>query len=81
MRNPLSAFACAMLVFSALAGAACAEDLRIAMKGVVDNADPHQSYTPNRNVQIHVYEPLVFQDAQLRPMPGLAQSWRAASIH
>ncbi len=75
MRNPLSAFACAMLVFTALT--AHAEDLRIAMKGVVDNADPHQSYTPNRNVQIHVYEPLLFQDAQLRPIPGLAQSWRA----
>ncbi len=77
MRNPLTAFACAMLVFAALVFPARAEDLRIAMKGVVDNADPHQSYTPNRNVQIHVYEPLLFQDAQLRPVPGLAQSWRA----
>jgi peptide/nickel transport system substrate-binding protein len=56
---------------------AWADELRIGMKGMVDGADPHQSYTPNRNVQYHVYEPLVFQDAQLRPYPGLAESWRA----
>lgn len=54
-----------------------AQDLCIGMKGVVDNADPHQSYSPNRNVQYHVYEPLVFQDEHLRAYPGLAESWRA----
>ncbi|SFJ51570.1 peptide/nickel transport system substrate-binding protein [Bosea sp. OK403] len=56
--------------------AAWAQDLRIAMKGAVDSADPHLLFTINRNVQIHVYEPLVFQDRFLKPLPGLAESWK-----
>jgi len=56
---------------------ASAAELRIGMKGTVDNPDPHQSYTPNRNVQLHVYETLLTQDEHLRPQPLLAESWRA----
>ncbi|WP_407118007.1 ABC transporter substrate-binding protein [Bradyrhizobium sp. LMG 9283] len=52
------------------------QELRIAMKGTVDSADPHLLFTANRNVQIHVYEPLVFQDRFLKPIPGLADSWK-----
>jgi len=59
-----------------LAAPAAAQDLRIAFKAAVDGSDPHLNYTPNRNVQLHVYEPLVFQDENLRPGPGLAESWR-----
>jgi peptide/nickel transport system substrate-binding protein len=55
---------------------AWAQDLRIATKGAVDSADPHLLFTTNRNVQIHVYEPLVFQDRFLQPIPGLAESWK-----
>ncbi len=66
-----------LLLAGLLAGTpARAAELRIAMKGEVDNADPHQSYTPNRMVQLHVYETLVTQDEHLRPHPGLAESWR-----
>jgi peptide/nickel transport system substrate-binding protein len=54
---------------------AWAEDLVIAMKGAVDSPDPHQSYTPNRMVELHVYEPLLVQDGDLHPQPGLAESW------
>jgi len=32
------------------------------MKASVDSADPHLLFTPNRNVLLHVYEPLIFQD-------------------
>jgi peptide/nickel transport system substrate-binding protein len=62
---------------AAAAAPAAAQELRIGFKAAVDGADPHQNYTPNRNVQLHVYEPLVFQDAFLRPQPGAAASWRA----
>jgi peptide/nickel transport system substrate-binding protein len=65
------------LVLLALALPARADELRIGMKGVVDGVDPHQSFSPNRNVQLHVYEPLVFQNEHLRAIPGLAESWRA----
>lgn len=53
-----------------------AQTLRIGMKASVDGSDPHQSYSPNRNVQMHVYESLVNQDQYLQPVPGLAESWR-----
>jgi peptide/nickel transport system substrate-binding protein len=53
-----------------------AQELRIATKGTVDSADPHLLFTTNRNVHIHVYEPLVFQDRFLRPIPGLTESWK-----
>jgi peptide/nickel transport system substrate-binding protein len=57
-RRHLSAFAA--MLFAGLqlcAGAAtlAAQELKIAMKASVDSADPHQLFTPNRNVQLHVY--------------------------
>jgi peptide/nickel transport system substrate-binding protein len=60
----------------AVAAPASAQTLRIGMKAAVDGSDPHQSYSPNRNVQMHVYEALVNQDQYLQPLPGLAESWR-----
>jgi peptide/nickel transport system substrate-binding protein len=61
----------------ALAQPLAAQDLRIGFKAQVDSADPHQNYTPNRNVQLHVWEPMVFQDEFMRPVPGAASAWRA----
>ncbi|MEO3471179.1 ABC transporter substrate-binding protein [Roseomonas sp. CAU 1739] len=63
-----------------LAGAslpATAQTLRIAFKASMDGTDPHQTFTPNRNAQLHVWETLLTQDATLRPQPLLATSWRA----
>lgn len=54
-----------------------AQDLTIAIKASVDAADPHQLYSPNRNVQLQVYEPLLYQDQYLKPQPWLATSWEA----
>ncbi|HEY0266911.1 MAG TPA: ABC transporter substrate-binding protein [Rhizomicrobium sp.] len=53
------------------------QSLRIALKAAVDSADPHISYTPNRNVQVHVWEALVAQDDKLHPVPSLAESWHS----
>ena len=55
---------------------AAAADLRIGFNAEITSADPHVHAVPNRNVWMHVYEPLVRQDAQLRPSPGLARGWR-----
>ncbi|MGV0819819.1 ABC transporter substrate-binding protein [Martelella sp. AMO21009] len=66
----------AILIAGLMTGAATAKDLVIGMKAAVDNADPHQLYTPNRNVDLQVYEPLVYQDRYLRPVPWLATSWK-----
>jgi peptide/nickel transport system substrate-binding protein len=72
MRRPLLIAALA----AALAAPAAAQELRIGFKAAVDGADPHQNYTPNRNVQLHVYEPLALQDPFMRLLPGAATSWR-----
>lgn len=61
------------------AGPAAAQDLRIGFKAAVDGADPHQLYTPNRNVQLQVWEPLLWQDARLIPQPRLAVSHRVVN--
>ncbi|OBV38035.1 ABC transporter substrate-binding protein [Janthinobacterium psychrotolerans] len=53
-----------------------AADLNIGFKAEVTSADPHVLNGANRNVWGHVYDTLVEQDRQLRPTPGLAQSWR-----
>ncbi len=65
-----------LLACALVASPAAAQTLRIGMKAAVDGSDPHQSYSPNRNVQMQVYESLTFQNEFLQPGPGLAESWR-----
>ena len=60
-----------------LAQPAQAQTLRIGFKAAVDSADPHLTFTPNRNVQLHVWETLTTQDLTMRVPPGLAESWRS----
>ncbi|GGC42958.1 ABC transporter substrate-binding protein [Siccirubricoccus deserti] len=66
-----------LLALLMLATPAAAQELRIGMKAAVDSADPHLTYTPNRNVGLHVFETLTDLNPTLRPVPGLAESWRA----
>ncbi len=56
-----------------------AADLKIGFKAEITSADPHVLNGANRNIWAHVYDSLVLQDAQLRPKPSLALSWRAAT--
>ncbi|WP_168990462.1 ABC transporter substrate-binding protein [Aureimonas flava] len=56
---------------------ALAQNLTVGMKGAVDSADPHLLYTPNRNIALQIYEPLIYQDRFLKPQPWLATSWTA----
>jgi peptide/nickel transport system substrate-binding protein len=62
---------------AAAAGATSPADLRIGFKAEVTSADPHVLNGQNRNVWAHIYESLTYLDAQLRPTPALALSWRA----
>lgn len=72
----LKASLLAVLLASMITGAASAKDLVVGMKAAVDNPDPHQLFTPNRNIDLQVYEPLIYQDAYLKPVPWLAVSWK-----
>jgi len=57
-------------------GAARAQDLRVGVRAALDTADPASSYSPNRNITLQIYEPLLLQDATLKPVAGLAMAWR-----
>ncbi|HBF28183.1 MAG TPA: hypothetical protein DDW73_00910 [Rhizobium sp.] len=59
-----------------LVATAGAADLRIGYKAALTAADPHVLNGANRNIWNHVYESLVSSDANLRPKPGLALSWK-----
>lgn len=61
----------------AWAATSMAADLKVGFNAEVTSADPHVHQAQNRNVWMHVYEPLVKQDANLRPSPGLARGWRS----
>jgi peptide/nickel transport system substrate-binding protein len=67
---------CVWLGGAAAADAPSSTDLRIGFKAEVTSADPHVLNGQNRNVWAHVYESLTYLDAQLRPTPSLALSWR-----
>ncbi len=73
----LKATAIVALLLAGATSPAGAQTLRIAFKASMDGTDPHQTFTPNRNAQLHVWETLLTQDATLRPQPLLATSWRA----
>jgi len=62
------------------AGAAGAADLRIATRTDVTSMDPHfHNVAPNVTASSHIFEMLVDKDAQLKPRPGLAVSWKLVS--
>jgi peptide/nickel transport system substrate-binding protein len=55
---------------------ATAKDLTIGFKTDITAADPHVLGTSNRNITTQIYEPLLLLDTQMKPMPGLAESWK-----
>ena len=73
---PRLALACALLI----AGAAQAQDVNIAVGGAFTSLDPHfHNLTPNSALTQHLFDRLLEPDADLRPQPGLAESYRAVS--
>ncbi|MCM2250760.1 MAG: ABC transporter substrate-binding protein [Ramlibacter sp.] len=76
LRNSIRKTWAAALVVTFCLAAQSAE-LRIGFKAEVTSADPHVQNGQNRNVWIHVYDALVAQDENLRPIPSLATSWKA----
>ncbi|WP_431280725.1 ABC transporter substrate-binding protein [Humitalea sp. 24SJ18S-53] len=59
------------------AGAQGRAVLDIGLATTPSSADPHfYAFNPNLNLVQHVFSRLVERDARLRPVPGLALSWR-----
>lgn len=74
---PLRAIAGAVTLLLAIHGGhAASQDLRVGVRAALDVADPASSYSPNRNITLQIYEPLLLQDPALKPVAGLATAWR-----
>ncbi len=66
-----------MVAAALLAGAANAQDLTIAVGAAPISVDPHFSVlTPNVSLATHSYDALINRDANSKPTPGLALSWK-----
>jgi peptide/nickel transport system substrate-binding protein len=56
---------------------ASAKELRIALSAEPSAMDPHfHNLTPNNALTSHVFERLVQFDSKMKPVPGLATSWK-----
>ena len=68
----------AAIAAALLINAAQAQELRIGMAADITAMDPHAvNIAPNNQIGWHVYDALVNVDADVKLIPGLAQSWRA----
>ena len=70
--------AAAIAAGASLSGIAMARDLVVALKTEPTSMDPqYHALTPNIQLSQTLFEPLVCVDADLKPEPCLAESWKA----
>jgi peptide/nickel transport system substrate-binding protein len=71
----IAALAC---IAAFLASGANARDVSVGLQSPVTSMDPHyHNLSPNNSLLIHIYEPLVYRDANMKLKPALAVSWKA----
>jgi peptide/nickel transport system substrate-binding protein len=76
MRCNLIAALAAVTMISG-AAAARAQTLTVGVSAPVTSIDPHyHTFTPNQQLDSNMFDRLVATDAHLRPIPGLALSWK-----
>src|SRR5438105_14498046 len=75
MRHGVRMALCAAMAAMALPGQA--QTLRVAVSSPVTSIDPHyHNLAPNLSLAAQIYGRLVEMDANQRPIPGLALSWK-----
>jgi len=70
----------AIAILSAIAslGASAEREISVGLQAAITSIDPHyHNLSPNNSLLLHIYEPLVQRDANMKLTPGLATSWRA----
>src|SRR3954467_4759774 len=78
MLRMLRIAAAALVVLAAPYAAAKDREVSIGLQSPVTSMDPHyHNLSPNNSLLLHVYEPLILRDANMKLKPGLAASWRA----
>ena len=69
-------------VAALLATPALARDVRIGLASEPTSMDPHfHNLTPNNAALSQVFDYLIANDANQKPIPALAESWRAVDEH
>ena len=70
--------AAALLALAVPLVAAKEREVSIGLQSPVTSMDPHyHNLSPNNSLLLHVYEPRVLRDPNMKLKPGLAVSWRA----
>ena len=70
--------AAAVVAFAVPFAAAKDREVSIGLQSPVTSMDPHyHNLSPNNSLLLHVYEPLILRDPNMKLKPGLATSWRA----
>jgi peptide/nickel transport system substrate-binding protein len=70
----------AALALMVAAGGATAQELTVGLSTPITTLDPHfHNLSPNNAMARHVFETLIRTDEAQRPLPGLAESWKALS--
>ncbi|HEY2628396.1 MAG TPA: ABC transporter substrate-binding protein [Usitatibacter sp.] len=69
----------AIAILATMAWSASAQrEISVGLQAAITSIDPHyHNLSPNNSLLLHIYEPLVFRDANGKLAPGLAVSWRA----
>lgn len=66
------------LALGATASAAQAQNITIGVEAPITSVDPHfHNLSPNNGLADVLFGALVYYDERVRPIPGLAESWRA----
>jgi peptide/nickel transport system substrate-binding protein len=77
MRARVLRAAAAALLMGASSLAATAAELRMGLNSETLSIDPHfANFDSNGALAQHIFNPLVLRDANMQPVPGLAESWR-----
>jgi peptide/nickel transport system substrate-binding protein len=78
MLRMLRIAAAALVALAVPFAAAKDREVSIGLQSPVTSMDPHyHNLSPNNSLLLHVYEPLILRDANMKLKPGLAVSWRA----
>jgi peptide/nickel transport system substrate-binding protein len=77
LRTIRIAAAAVLAAVFALAATAKDREVSIGLQSPVTSMDPHyHNLSPNNSLLLHIYDPLVYRDANGKLKPGLAVSWK-----
>ncbi len=78
LRMLQAALVAAVFAFTSAAHGQKEREVSIGLQAAITSMDPHyHNLSPNNSLLLHIFEPLIKRDANQKPVPGLAASWKA----